>query len=811
MASSMTIGDGAGQLESLTEALGHEDGGLPDILDVLIVGAGPAGTAAAFRAKELGLTVLVVDRDEILSVLRDWMYPDDKIVQANHGPGGAAVPFPSGGPLVAELRMDEEELASSIYSRWARVYLDQHIPAQAGLELTGLSPAEDGTWEATLAGHERAGLTVRTRTVLLALGAGRPVQLDIPGDRDGIHYKLRGTQSFLGGACCVIGGGNSAAEAAIAIARAKKDAKDETPVYWSYHKAELPRLNPNLNARYFEAFTGGNLTYLKKSRALAVLSRDRGEGSLLLGCERVEQDRDAPRGVFYEFPKSRVLACIGAELPLEFLSSVGIRRLVFAETGEELMAVSPIYESALRGLFLAGNILHPAFIRTDDFRPETIQSTKFGHKGNFKQGMVDGVLVVEAIHKRLRENGTDDAIAAYLDGRRREFKSAHSARAASAHAADEPAAPAPAKTSSLPRYGAIFAVARFVSEDGRTREAEENERTLAPGTYTIGRTQGDILFTEDAAVADGHAQIIVETNACYVSSAGDRPTWIDVQSERTVPSGSLLAVGRQQLRFVQAGGDWRLERLDAQGRALNVLPVAPEERTYGRDQTNTVIGVEGQPHGSDRLISRRHFIASSKGGRASVRDCGSTNRTFLRVQGALLLNKGDYVIVGSTRFLFKGLETGEVEAAVAPAPAVQPKPEKAPDAPAPPKRAGAAVLTIQPLGEAVPIDSSKTLLQVFQERGWATNDRHKVGGKVQSLFHCEGGTCSQCIVEVLSGADCLSQPSGREKRNIPSQVEYLVEDLGMKLDPAQCRFACQTRIEKEGPVELRLLGDTVGG
>ena len=48
---------------------------LPEILDVLIVGGGPGGTAAAFHAKEIGLSILVIDFDDIMKRIRD--YPKD--------------------------------------------------------------------------------------------------------------------------------------------------------------------------------------------------------------------------------------------------------------------------------------------------------------------------------------------------------------------------------------------------------------------------------------------------------------------------------------------------------------------------------------------------------------------------------------------------------------------------------------------------------------------------------------------------------------------------------------------------------------
>ncbi len=54
------LADGTLQLDKRVE--------LPDVLDLLVVGGGPAGTAAAFRAKELGMTALVVDYDDLISM-----------------------------------------------------------------------------------------------------------------------------------------------------------------------------------------------------------------------------------------------------------------------------------------------------------------------------------------------------------------------------------------------------------------------------------------------------------------------------------------------------------------------------------------------------------------------------------------------------------------------------------------------------------------------------------------------------------------------------------------------------------------------
>ena len=73
-------------------------------LDVLIVGAGPCGTAAAWRAHELGLSVLIIDRDCVLSIVKEWgeHQPEPKDVDADYGDLSDLI-FPAGGALVSHV------------------------------------------------------------------------------------------------------------------------------------------------------------------------------------------------------------------------------------------------------------------------------------------------------------------------------------------------------------------------------------------------------------------------------------------------------------------------------------------------------------------------------------------------------------------------------------------------------------------------------------------------------------------------------------------------------------------------------------
>ena len=117
---------------------------LPDVLDMLIVGGGPAATAAAFRAKELGLTALVIDYDDLMKRIRD--YAADKFILPHFG-GGDKMKFPKGGDLISQLcfaPIDKDDMCAT----WKGFYCRYSIPAQIGVELTGL-PMLQGNWQAS--------------------------------------------------------------------------------------------------------------------------------------------------------------------------------------------------------------------------------------------------------------------------------------------------------------------------------------------------------------------------------------------------------------------------------------------------------------------------------------------------------------------------------------------------------------------------------------------------------------------------------------------------------------------------------------
>jgi thioredoxin reductase/ferredoxin/pSer/pThr/pTyr-binding forkhead associated (FHA) protein len=815
---------------------------LPEVLDVLIVGAGPAGTGAAFRAKELGLAALVIDRDEILSILRDWISPEgdpekDKKVDSSYGPGGRLVPFPTGGKLVQELVYGDQVPAGEIYRRWMTIFVQNSVPARPNFELLGIQRGSDGILDARCVNlRTREEQVLRTHAVVLGMGRGVPHKIEMPGNTVGIHYRIRDAKIFVGGPACVVGGGTSAAEAVIAISNAKSQAKDESDVFWSYRRRNLPKVNSTLAEVFFQAYAGnGNIRYLPFSAPLAVLKHETGDEFVALRSDRREMPGRPPEGTYYEFPKERVLACIGADIPTDFLAELGILMLKSAETEENLMAVTRLFESAMPGVFMIGDLLSPDYIRTNDFSPDAVQTTVIEHIGNFKQGMTDGVLAVEAIRKRLDGAGEEE-IVAHLDQLELEYKHIHDDRLKAQKAEkarDEEvkaqvAVAAPPEPEPEPvRLGAKFT--RITYADGQ--ELESEVRLFSPGSFTIGRTQGDYAFPDDEAVLENHAAILVEPDACYVSSEGmGGESFVDVRVERSVKVEDTILAGSYAFR-IESGDDGIY--LAAFGprfpSGYNLPPLSAGLNTFGR----TVIDER------DVSMSRRHFSIQLQGNVLSLSDFGSLNHTYLKVDGQVKLYDGDELCVGNQRLRFRGMETGRAAVAeglfeplTAAARAAAVVEEAAPHvveeavavgvgiveepaaslAPAPAPAAAPAVgppavtITNAEIGERIPLGAEETLLARLKAVHIAAHGKDEIGGRAQMLYSCERGDCGLCLFRVVSGMESLSPANPKEKKMIKKMVKTLNSEQGRSLQDASCRLACLAKAT--GPFEAELLGDT---
>ena len=170
-----------------------------DRLDLVVVGAGPAGLACALEAKRNGLAFVVIDQETSLggTVAK---YPRRKLVMSQ------PVELPMYGRF-ARTSYTKEELIDL----WSGIVREQQLPVQGGVVLEGLERGPDGTFVV----HTDAG-DYRADNVCLALGRrGVPNRLGVPGEElPKVAYSLLDAHSYQGRRILVVGGGDSAVEAA---------------------------------------------------------------------------------------------------------------------------------------------------------------------------------------------------------------------------------------------------------------------------------------------------------------------------------------------------------------------------------------------------------------------------------------------------------------------------------------------------------------------------------------------------------------------------------------------------------------------
>ena len=206
------------------------------IHDIIVVGAGPAGLSAALAAKQAGLSCIVLDQEKAGGTI--LQYPRKKMMLTQ------PVEIPLHGWLKKPQYLKEELLEI-----WANIIQTQELRITNGAVLDNVVSVDDGLRVVTSKGDHVA------RRVILALGRrGTPRKLGAPGeDKPKVMYKLLDARSFQDEHLLVVGGGDSAVEAAIALARQKGN-----KVILSYRKHKFFRIKKR-NLEHLEQALASNL------------------------------------------------------------------------------------------------------------------------------------------------------------------------------------------------------------------------------------------------------------------------------------------------------------------------------------------------------------------------------------------------------------------------------------------------------------------------------------------------------------------------------------------------------------------------
>ena len=258
------------------------------ILDVIIIGAGPAGLTAALTAKQHQLSYLVIDQQSPGGTI--LQYPRRKLVMTQ----------PAVIPLYGKLTKSEytkEELLDI----WQEIITKFQLQIHTGERLTGVFPVGDRLEVVTNRGSYFA------RKVVLAMGRrGTPRKLNVPGeDLPKVAYQLIDAQSYQRSQILVVGGGDSAVEAAIALAR-----QPGNKVYISYRKSQFFRIKKKNEERI--------QGLIKEHKVIPIF-----DSNVVKIEQNVVQIRQ--KDAMVELPNDFVFIFAGGIPPFKLLKDMGIR------------------------------------------------------------------------------------------------------------------------------------------------------------------------------------------------------------------------------------------------------------------------------------------------------------------------------------------------------------------------------------------------------------------------------------------------------------------------------------------------------
>lgn len=255
--------------------------------DLIIIGAGPAGIAAALQANQYRMNVLVLEQDSVGGTV--FNFPRAKVVMT------APMDLPGHG-LLKLFNTSKTELLDL----WQSLIIKYNIQIRENCKVDSIIFKENGFLVTSAKAEE-----FTADKVLLAIGRrGTPRKLGVPGEQlEKVWYKLMDPELINDKNILIVGGGDSAIESAILLANNNK-------VTLSYRGEKFNRLKPQ------------NAENLKKSvedQSVAVIFNSNVKE---INMENVliqvgDEMNDLPNDLVYVFA--------GGELPTKFLENAGIK------------------------------------------------------------------------------------------------------------------------------------------------------------------------------------------------------------------------------------------------------------------------------------------------------------------------------------------------------------------------------------------------------------------------------------------------------------------------------------------------------
>ena len=256
-------------------------------LDVIIVGAGPAGFSASLAAKQHSLRSITLEQDSLGGTV--FNFPRGKIVMT----------APVDLPIVGKVKI-KETTKEALLKMWLAIEKKTQLKINYKEKLDDIKPSNNGFEVIT---NKK---TYHTRSVLLTIGRrGTPRKLGVPGEEQAkVVYRLMDAKQYRDQHVLIVGGGDSALEAALSITE-----ESGTQVTISYRSESFSRAKQKNQDKIERAVEKGNLKLILPSTVKSIT-----KDSVILNVDENEET----------IKNDGIIVCAGGILPTPFLKKIGI-------------------------------------------------------------------------------------------------------------------------------------------------------------------------------------------------------------------------------------------------------------------------------------------------------------------------------------------------------------------------------------------------------------------------------------------------------------------------------------------------------
>jgi thioredoxin reductase (NADPH) len=305
-------------------------------LDLLIIGAGPAGLSAAYAAAQAGLSYLVIEKGTIADTIR--RYPVGRTLFSTPN----ELEMLEGALKPCREKPTREELLS----HYIHFVLDHDLKINTDEEVVGV---EQVASERFLVHTNKQDYTAAR--ILFAIGAmAHPRHLNIPGeDLPKVHHLFVEPYAYIRRDALVVGGGNSAAEAALFLS--EEGARTTMAIWredWENRDPKAGAMKHWVRKPLDREVAAGRLHVILYKDIVSFTERD--------------VSLTAEDGETLTIPNDVAFVLIGSDADLTVLKKLGV------ETESGKLTEVPVYdpetfETNVRGIYVAGHFTHARHIK----------------------------------------------------------------------------------------------------------------------------------------------------------------------------------------------------------------------------------------------------------------------------------------------------------------------------------------------------------------------------------------------------------------------------------------------------------------